>query len=391
MAPFDIPSAALDAALADFRIDSAEVAADYDEVVSYLLANCPAVHSGDGYTFLSRYQDVKTCALDPTFTTGQGTLRPRPANMVVQYPMEADPPLHTALRQALMPYFSPGAILAFEPLTRQVANELIDAFPDGGCEAVAAFCRPLPGLVIFRGLLGLPDDLVYPLSKALYEMFKGKPGGAERYQQGVNDALAYHAQHPTPHTLMSAVLELEIDGEPAPHDVQHSIVSSLILGGLETTTSVLSQAVYYLGTHPADRDRLVADPERMGDAVEEFLRLFAPAIALGRTATQTRTIAGHTFEPGDFVYLGWGPASRDPEVYDEPLRWDPHRDRKGKPHTAFGLGRHRCMGAPLGTLELMVALREFVRRLPNFTVEPGFEPRYSAAVNRTIAKVPITY
>jgi cytochrome P450 len=91
------------------------------------------------------------------------------------------------------------------------------------------------------------------------------------------------------------------------------------------------------------------------------------------------------------VYLGWGPASRDPAVYDEPLRWDLDRDRKGRAHTAFGLGRHRCLGAPLGTLELVVALREFVRRLPDFTVEPGFEPRYSAAVNRTIARIPITY
>jgi cytochrome P450 len=330
-------------ALADFRIDSEAVARNYDDVADYLLSECPVMHSPDGYVVLSRDNDVRACASDASFITGGGTLRPRP-DMVIQYPMESDPPLHTRLRRAMMPYFSSSAVARYGPLTEAVTHELVDAFPEGGCESVRSFCRPLPGLVVFRGLLGLPDEMIDPLGKALYDMLRGQPGGGQRYQQGVDEALRYHRDHQGRSGLMQTVPSMTVEGEQISHEVQHSIVSSLILGGLETTTSVLAQAVYYLGTHPSERDALTGDLSRMDAAVDESLRLFAPAVALGRTATEACQVGEHSVEPGDFVYLGWGPACRDPRIYDRPREWDMNRDAKN--HLAFGFGRHRCIGGP---------------------------------------------
>ncbi len=374
---------------ADLDVFGDEVAEHYDEVVTYLLDKCPVAKGADGYYLLSRYDDVRACALDADFIAGQGTLKPRPPGMRPQFPMETDPPFHTALRRPLTPFFSPGVTEQYEPLIERIAHELIDGFAEGGCDAITKFCRPLPGQVMFSGLLDLPLELVEPLGKAVYQMFSGKPGGAKSFSDGVDAVLAHHAAKPAPGGVMGAILALEVDGAPVSHDVQNSLVSTLIVGGLETTTSVLSQAVHYLGTHPEDRDALAAEPNRMNAAVEEFLRLFAPAWVLGRVATQPRVVAEQRIEPGDFVYLGWGPASRDPAHFPDPLRWNPERGDKS--HLAFGVGRHRCVGAPIATLGLVVALRVLLARVPRFTIPADFSPRYSRGVNRTIARLPIRY
>jgi cytochrome P450 len=372
-----------------FRIGSDEFAQNYDSIVSALLQSHPVIESDEGYYLLSRYADVRECALDPAFSASRGIIKPRPDGMATQYPMEADPPLHTALRSPLGRFFTVNALRRLEPLIRTISYELIDQFGPDGCEAIAAFCRPLPGLVIFRGLLDLPAEMVEPLGKAVYQMFKNKPGGSERFQAGVDDVLAYHSAKTAPTGLMAAILALEIDGKPAEYAVKRSIVSLLIVGGLETTTGALSQAIHYLGAHPGDRDALVHGRTTMSAAVEEFLRLLAPAWLLGRVVTEERTVAGQTFRDGDFVYLGWGPASRDPAKFADPLRWVPGREEKG--HLAFGLGRHRCLGAALATLELEVALDCLLERHPALRVEPGFMPRYSVGVNRTIARLPIAF
>jgi cytochrome P450 len=72
---------------------------------------------------------------------------------------------------------------------------------------------------------------------------------------------------------------------------------------------------------------------------------------------------GHTFHRGDRVGLLLGAANRDPQVWDDPARFNP--TRPVKPNATFGAGLHFCVGAPLARLELQIALPILFERLPN--------------------------
>lgn len=373
-----------------FRYDDPEFAERYDDVTQDLLLRCPVVESPAGYFLVTRYADVRECAVNPEFRVGEGVLKPRPAGLPLQFPQEADPPLHGQLRKAISPYFARTAVAKYRPQAREIADDLIDGFAErGGCDAVTDYARPLPGRVFFTCLLGLPAEQAAQLGKAVYQMFSGHPDGVANFDRGVDAVLSYHEDEAPDNELMRAINALEVDGVPAPRSTKKSLLGALVVGGLETTSSVLAQAIYHLGTHPGDRDGLASAPSRDAAAVEEFLRLFAPAWALGRVVASDVAAAGAQFHEGDFVYLGWGPASRDPRAFPAPLEFE--LDRREQAHLAFGIGRHYCLGAHLARLELEVALRALLDRIPDFVVQPGTTPRFSNALNRTIAHVPIRF
>jgi len=63
-------------------------------------------------------------------------------------------------------------------------------------------------------------------------------------------------------------------------------------------------------------------------------------------------------------------------------------DRDVNRHLAFGGGIHRCLGSHLARLELRVALREWHRRIPDYSVKPGVELNYTAGI-RTLDTFPM--
>jgi hypothetical protein len=79
-------------------------------------------------------------------------------------------------------------------------------------------------------------------------------------------------------------------------------------------------------------------------AAEEFVRYYPPVVALGRSVTTDVEIGGYKFKKGDYVLLNYAAASRDPGALDNPTELNIYR--KSVPHSAFGVGVHRCIGAP---------------------------------------------
>jgi cytochrome P450 len=182
---------------------------------------------------------------------------------------------------------------------------------------------------------------------------------------------------------------VELDGEPCPWSDRVGIITDLALGGIVTATYVMSGGMSHLATHPADLEALVADPGLIPQAAEEFVRYYPPVVALGRSVTADVEIGGYRFKEGDYVLLNYAAASRDPEALDNPTDLNIHR--KTVPHSAFGVGVHRCIGAHLARLELKITFEEFLRRVPAFRMKPGAGPVFETGILRSMKSLPLVF
>jgi cytochrome P450 len=176
-------------------------------------------------------------------------------------------------------------------------------------------------------------------------------------------------------------------------------VMTLLLAGHETTANALTWALSLLGRHPEARARLEAEADALGrpattaDAerlpytlavLEEAMRMWPPAYALGRQCVRDVDLAGYHF-PAGAVVIGniWGLHHR-PDVYPQPYEFRPERftaeAKKARPRGAylpFGTGPRVCIGNHFAMLEAQIALSSLVRTLrfePLSATEPTGEP-----------------
>ena len=144
---------------------------------------------------------------------------------------------------------------------------------------------------------------------------------------------------------MSFIAHYEADGVPIAPDDAEAVVLLTIGGGVDTTTSVTSAALLHLSRHPADRQRLVAEPDLLDSAIEEFLRVYPPARTHARTAVRDTELGGCPVAKGDRVLLSEVSANHDESAFPDADRFV--IDRFPNRHVAFGLGIHRCPGSHL--------------------------------------------
>ncbi|HEY4068486.1 MAG TPA: cytochrome P450 [Burkholderiaceae bacterium] len=138
----------------------------------------------------------------------------------------------------------------------------------------------------------------------------------------------------------------------------------LLNAGHETTTNLIGNGLKCLLDAPDQKQRLLAEPELIKTAIEEFLR-FESSNQLGNRITTCETsIGGVLLAPRTQVTLCIAAANRDPAQFSEPDRLDiarlPNR------HVAFGSGIHQCVGMGLGRLEGRIAIGRFLERFPNY-------------------------
>jgi cytochrome P450 len=160
----------------------------------------------------------------------------------------------------------------------------------------------------------------------------------------------------------------------------------MLIAGLDTVSASLDCFFGYLAEHPAARAAVVERPDAIPSMVEEMLRWETPVMAVARVATRDTEVGGCPIGAGEHVMAIIGAANvDDSEVPDAgAVRWDREVNR----HLAFGGGVHRCLGSHLARLELRVAMREWHRRIPDYSVAPGAELVYTAGI-RTLEAFPM--
>ena len=332
-----------------------------------------------GFWMFTRHEQVKEIYQQPEIFSSESFIPwdPEPAYRFV--PTQIDPPEHLKYRQLLNPWFSPGAVTRAEPMARAVCRRLIDDLvPRGRCDFMSEFALRYP-TEVFLGILGLPGSDADRFVPWVEAFFAGLNGDPERLQpmaealEGIRGyweaALDERRSDPGPRAgdLASHLLHSEVDGRPLTDVEMLDMLTVLVLAGLDTTHGQLGYLFRHLADTPADRRRLVEEPELASTAVEEALRVYTITFGDGRKVTRDVDFHGCPLRKGDMVYGLVAAANRDPAVWDRADEFV--IDRKGSHHFGFAGGPHRCLGAHLARREMQIALEEWHRAIPDYRIE----------------------
>lgn len=333
---------------------------------------------GNAWQFL-KHADALFGLRHPDIFSNEGaTPFPRdPDDYFYFIPIEIDPPDHRKYRNIVDPIFSPQGVAKLEGLIRRRANDLIDQFIDKGeCEFTTAFGRPLP-VSVFLDLMGLPQDMRDTFVKWAVDLLHSQDRAimAETMKlitTYLKQTIAEKTLNPDA-GVISLIAHAKPDGKPlAPKEI-FGFVIFLFIGGLDTVFATLNNIWLWLAHNPEGRQEIINDPGNITAQVEELLRVWSVTFS-GRTLTQDIEMRGVKMKKDDKVTFVLPACNYDPEVFPNPTQVDFHRPRKTI--LAFTVGVHSCMGAHLARLELKVALQEWLKRIPDFSVKPGAKIEY---------------
>ncbi len=317
--------------------------------------------------------------------------------------LHSDPPDHTRMRKLIHMAFTPKVIRQLRDQVQQIVDRHLDAVQASGqMDVIWDLAFPLPATVIAL-LLGVPLDGIDSLKKWASEVLmfqatgRSTPDVMRMSKNSLVEMRAYllrlveERRKEPREDLISALVAAEDGGDKLSIDELLSTCVTLMIAGHETTTNLIANGLLLLLEHPDQRERLVAHPELMAGAVEEFLRLESPIQRNRRVIPKDFEYKGHAMKKGQVMLQMLGAANRDPSRFADPDTMDFTRDPN--PHLAFGVGIHFCLGAPLARLEAPIALRSMLERMPNMklAVEPDELEWLSATIMRNARSMPVTF
>jgi cytochrome P450 len=359
----------------------------------------PVVHTDRflGCYMPTTYEAVKEIAYDTEHFSSRRVIvrdvRPEVANPAP--PITSDPPEHKPAKQLLLPPFTPDAMKKLEPRVRAICNELIDEFiADGKCDAAARYTKHIPVRAIAH-MLGIPEKDGELFIKWIHGILELGIKDNDALMTAIHEMTAYFAghiehrkNHPTDDLISTLMKARDKNGQPLSDQHVLGSLRLLLIAGIDTTWSAIGSSLWHLAKTPADRERLVAEPELMPIAIEELLRAYSP-VTMAREVMKETTISGCPVKPGNMVLLSFPAANRDPAMFPDADKVV--IDRKENRHAAFGLGIHRCVGSNLARMEMTVAIEEWLKRIPDFRLDPTGTVTWSEGTVRGPRQLPMLF
>jgi cytochrome P450 len=313
-----------------------------------------------------------------------------------------DPPDHTRMRRSTSPAFRPKTVATLrDDVEAAVAARIAVLRETDTFDAVADFAEHVPTAAVCS-ILGIPEEdwptlirgavdfvpILSPLPLSAEQLDR-----AERtcrwYLDYFADLVADRRAHPrsADDFLTALIATRDATGEMSENELlvtAHSVLNA----GFETTMSALANGIQGMLSDPTQWAALAADPQLSAVAVEEALRWEAPAQLLTRYAPEDLELASGTVPAGTAIVVAAASANRDHRRFDDPDAFDLHRADTS--HLAFSAGRHSCIGAHLGRMELDIAFRELAAAFPDLhLVEGGDAPRELNPVFPTLRHLPV--
>lgn len=364
-----------------FELRSRETWRDPFPAYKALRDQDPVHHSRErDFYVLSRFADVWAAAGDSaTFSSAQG--------LTVSYgELEAtglgdatpmvflDPPEHTDFRRLVTKRLTPRKVADIEPDVRAFVVDRVEKMrAAGNADFATELAKPLPSFVVAH-YLGVPVEdrkLFDRWTEAIVgAVAEGDPNSAGN--GAFAELLEYFAglverRRTEPgDDMVTELVELGEDTVSIARILGFAF--TMVTGGNDTITGLLSGAACYLTEHPDQRARLQADPSLIPNAVEELLRLTSPVQNLARTLTRDVELHGVKIPEGRRVLLCYASANRDEREFG-PTAEQLDVERKMTKILTFSYGTHYCIGASAARLQGRVVLEELLSRCPGFRVD----------------------
>lgn len=327
------------------------------------------------------------------FYSGDGISIPRlPPEIPVSLPIEADGAYHKQLRRPLNMALSPKAVVALSERARKLVVQMIDDLvPKGRCEFIDDFSLKMP-MELFLGIVDLPTEHREMLIGFAHDSLKS--ASLERRREAMGQMQAYLEDWVNKRVaepgedFMSAVVTLEVDGRPLNHRERLGYMMTVMFGGLDTVGGTMGLAAKYLATHPEHRLQLAADPSLIPRAIEEILRRHSIP-TLSRTVAQDIEFGGAQMRKGDKVMMPTMTHGVDDRKWGDAM--DVRLDRDTREHMAFGRGPHRCPGANLARAEIRIFMEEWLKRIPEFSIDPEGEVLFETGTVSGLKRLPLVW
>jgi len=346
-----------------------------------------------GYWALTRRNDIVAVSRNnEVFRSGRGVMFenfPEELLEASQSFLAMDPPRHTFLRKLVSAAFTPRQVRRIEDSIKANAKVIVEELraAGSGVDFVEHCAKQLP-IRTLSDMVGIPESDRERVAEAADAMVSsGDPvylNGrhpmevlfeAQTYVHQVALALAAERRENPGDDLFSSLVNAEVDGDRlADADVAAFFVL-LSVAANDTTRQTTSHAMKALTDFPGQRAWLLEDfDNRIGTAVEEFIRWASPVMTFRRTAATDFEVGGQLIQAGEKVVMFYPSGNWDTEVFDHPERLN--LSRSPNPHVSFGGGGlHFCLGAHVARAQLRAIFGELLRQLPDIQAgDPVYVP-----------------
>jgi cytochrome P450 len=346
------------------------------------LSHGPVARSPYGVEVLS-YETVQSVLRDRRFCSPQGLglaiqgVTEGPVwDRAVKGILSIDGDEHQRLRRLVAQSFTPRSAERLRAGMRPILSALLDDVEEARACDVVQLVRSYP-IAIICELLGTPHDDWPRFSEWTDDIFKifqmnvveDSPAILAAFEalDAYLDAMADERRLSPRDDLMTELIQAEDEGDRLTHAEMRMLAGAVLTAGTDTTRNQLAAAIEVFAAHPDQWHELGDDPSLAPRAVDEVMRHHPVILGTVRQSVADVEVAGVEIPAGTLVSVNTSAANRDPAVYDEPDRFDLHREGP-PPHLTFGGGIHYCLGVHLAKTELAEALVLMAQRWPDLRV-----------------------
>ncbi len=359
------------------------------------------------YWSITTFDDIVTVEKNhEVFSSGNGSIvigDPEPDFALSPGFIAMDGPRHISHRNTVRPAVAPRNLKYLEPLIRQRAGDILDSLPVGeefdwvdkvSIELTTAMLATLFDFpyeerrrLTFWSEMATSDEAQVGANMVTHDERKAALLECLGVFQGLaKERKAKPGEKSDSLDLVSLMANSESMGDLDPMDYLGTLVL-LIVGGNDTTRNSISGGVLALNEHPAEYDKLRANPELIPNMVSEMIRWQTPLSHMRRNATRDFELNRKTIRKGDKVVMWYASGNRDETAIERANEFLIDRPN-AKSHLSFGWGVHYCVGSRLAEMQLQVLWEEIMRRFSNVEVV-GAPTRVHSNFVRGIARLPV--
>ena len=364
------------------------------------------VKSERGFWVITRHEDVRHVSRNSQIFSSQkgGIVQlvtppelgiPRLRDAAFNSMITMDGGWHQQMRSDHQMHFTKDAVQLLTQKIEAKSRELIDAFPKSGhCNLVEQYSQELP-LFTLSELLGIEEadrpklvrwmhyleiaSYLVTLLNSSEEEFPSwaptvEPDFYEKLLESVQEMFDYgeyqlkkRRESRNASDLLSTIAWSQLEESLLSQAYLDGAWLLIVFAGNDTTRNTLSGTMKLLTEYPQEREKLMADRSLLDGMVEEAIRHVSPVQYMARTATQDTEIRGQKIAAGEKVVMYYGAANRDPDLFDDPHRFDIQRSNANR-QISFGFGKAPVPRASRCTFAAQNGILAIARSLSRYSL-----------------------